>query len=64
MIKDFKNTKQIDRIFKRIYLQMLFTDFSKTLKTTAVTSHKAHYINENKVSSVRKMKHILFIGVP
>ena len=43
---------------------MLFTDFSKTLKTTAVTSHKAHYINENKVSSVRKMKHILFIGVP
>ena len=66
-IKDFKNTKQINRIFKRIYLQTLFTDSSKTLKKTAVPSHKAYYINQNKASSVRKMKHILFvvpIGVP
>ena len=50
-----------------MYLQTLFTDSSKTLKKTAVTSHKAYYINQNKASSVRKMKHILFvvpIGVP
>ena len=48
-------------MLKRIYLQTLVTDFSKPLKITAVTSRKAYYINENKVSSVIKMKHILFV---
>ena len=46
---------------------MLFTDSSNTLKTTVATLPKAYYINENKVSSIEKMKHILYlvlIGVP
>ena len=67
LINDFKNTKQINKIFKRIYLLTIFTDSSKTLKTTALISNKAYYKNRNKVSSLRKMKHVLLvvlIGVP
>ena len=51
LINDFKNTKQINKIFKRIYLRTIFTDSSKTLKTTALISNKAYYKNRNKVSS-------------
>ena len=39
---------------------MVFTDSLKTLKTTGIISNKAYYKNEDKVTSVRKMKHIQF----
>ena len=53
-----KGQSKLTEYLKRIYFRTLFTDSSKTLKTTEVTSNKVYYKNENKFSSLRKMKYI------
>ena len=55
-----KAQSKLTEYLKRIYLRTPFTDSSKTLKTTEVTSNKVYYQNENKFSSLRKMKYIQF----
>ena len=52
-----KGQSKLTEYLKRIYFRTLFTDSSKTLKTTEVTSNKVYYKNEKKFSSLRKMKY-------